>query len=307
MASKLLKQSIVGASIITIAANLVSRVIGFAREATVAGYFGTSILYDTFLIAFIIPEILSGVLYLALPTALIPSLKTKTSESIESDSESFYSGFVVFLVIFTLLSLSIIFLKNHLLHWLASGMPQEQHELAGRIIVVLSFVVLFRGMEAYFRSWLFEKKHFILPAFSGIFLNISILLALLLLYKDYSILSLAYGWLAGSIVLFLINGIFAVYIVGIRFTVSLWKPWVKTILISVIAVAAVQSMPLMYPLIDRYIVANYLGQGEISALRYALILMQIPTGIIIVSFNVATFPWISDLSSSAALEQQNKL
>ena len=50
-----------------------------------------------------------------------------------------------------------------------------------------------------------------------------------------------------------------------------------------------------------------LGTGFISALKYALVLHQLPIGIFIVAFNVAVFPWISDYSAAEKKEKLESL
>jgi putative peptidoglycan lipid II flippase len=65
-----------------------------------------------------------------------------------------------------------------------------------------------------------------------------------------------------------------------------------------LAVAAVESMSLVFPAIDRYLAVRYLGDGEIAALRYALFLAQVPPGMLVVTFSAAAFPWISDMANS---------
>lgn len=307
MTSRFLKQSLVAASVITIAANILSRVFGYFREAAIANYFGTTELLDTFILAFTVPEIMSTIICLALPTGVIPSLKRESQNRPAKDPGLFISGFIAFFILFAGLSGLIFYFRESIIRWLAPGLPIGLHMLGMEIIGIVSFVVLFRGLEAYFRSWLFEKKHFVIPATSNILLNITILGSLFMFYEKANIASLAYGWLFGSIVLFLFNGIFAAKIIGLRIGKFTPQPWVKAVFISVLSVVVVQSIPLIYLLIDRYLAARYLGAGQIAALRYAMILIQIPIGIIVVAFNIASFPWISDYSSPGHAEKLKKL
>ena len=305
--SRFIKQSLVTASVITISANVLSRVFGYFREAAIANYFGTTEILDTFILAFTVPEILSTIIYFALPTAVIPSLKSESQNRPTIDSGLFLSGFIAFFILFAGLSGLIFYFRESIICWLAPGLPIDQHMLGVKIIGIVSFVVLFRGMEAYFRSWLFEKKHFIIPATSNILLNITILGSLFMFYEGANIASLAYGWLFGSIALFLYNGIFATRMIGLHMVQFTTQRWVKAVFISVLSVAVVQSIPLVYSLIDRYLAARYLAAGQIAALRYAMLLIQIPIGIIVVAFNIASFPWISDYSSRGQAEKLKRL
>ena len=101
---KFLKQSLVQASIITIGATFFSRIVGFVREAIIAGYFGTEAIFDTFIIAITIPELISSISFVVLPTAILPALQ-KGAERIDTDeSDAFWTGLIIFLAFFSLLS-----------------------------------------------------------------------------------------------------------------------------------------------------------------------------------------------------------
>jgi putative peptidoglycan lipid II flippase len=295
---RFLKQSLVAASIITIAANLISRVFGYAREATIANYFGTGSALDIFLIAFTIPELVFSIGYSSIPTALIPALK-KVREKIElNDTSLYFTGFVIFALLFGSLALATFFLKGTIFRLLAPDFPDSQYAMGVKLLSIVAFCIFFSGMEVYFRSWQFEKKHFIIPTSSGIILNIVILVALVTLYGSQNINALALGWLFGSTTLFLYNGLSATRIVGWKGSITFNFSWASLLLKSVVFVIIIQSIPFFYIVVDRYLAANYLDAGHISALKFALVLYQLPIGIFIWAINVAAFPWISDYSSS---------
>jgi putative peptidoglycan lipid II flippase len=270
----------------------------------VAGYFGTSATLDTFIVAFTVPEIISFVVFAALPISLVPFLRRLENDRGQEVSGLFWGGAIAFGVTFAIISLLIYHLRGSILFWIAPTLDGVQSAQGDRIISILAWFVFFRGMESYFRGWLFARKHFLVPATSSIVINFIILAAIYLLYGKLNILSLAYGWLIGSAVLFLYNGSFACRIVR-----PVWQPgsglFAAVTLLRVTAVIAlIESIALVYPVVDRLFASRLLGEGQISALRYALFLIHIPTGIFVVAFSLATFPWISDLSVD---EEQQRL
>ncbi len=295
---KFLKQSLVAASVIAICAGLLSRIIGYAREAVIAGYFGTSLALDTFLIAFIFPELISTIAYSSLPTALIPALNKIRTKSKINDTSLYFTGFVLFALLFGLLMVATFIFKGPVFHLLASDFPDSRYSMGISLLSIVSFCIFFGGMETYFRGWLFGKKHFIIPTSSGIVFNIVILVTLVTLYKSQGIKALALGWLFGTVVLFLYNGFFATRIVGWHKPISVDFSWAGLLLKSVFIIIIIQLIPFLYIPIDRYLAASYLDAGYISALKYALVLQQLPIGIFVVAFNVAAFPWITDYSST---------
>jgi putative peptidoglycan lipid II flippase len=297
----------VTASVITIGANILSRLFGYVREAAIANYFGTREILDTFLLAFTVPELLAAVIFSVLPLALIPSVKQMSVYSGSEDRDLFWSGLSVFIIALAAISIMIYFARGQIFSWLVPGSSYDRLNEGKKLIAILSGLVFFRGIDAYFRSWLFEKKHFIIPAASAIILNAVILASIIIFYKKLGIRSLAYGWLASSAALCIYTGFFAFLLVRPAVRKSLSRRWIKILIGSTLIIAIVQSLPLFYPIIDRYLAAKYLGPGQIAALRYAFVLIQIPTGVFVVAFNITSFPWISDYSDSDHLVELRNL
>ncbi|UCC45426.1 MAG: oligosaccharide flippase family protein [Candidatus Zixiibacteriota bacterium] len=305
LASRLLKQSLVGASVVTISANLLGRFVGFAREATIAGYFGTSATFDTFVLAFTIPELLSFVIFAALPTAIIPWLANiRGTES--NEAATFRRGLLFFSVGFGLLSLAIFVFRGSLLSLLAPDQPESQRFLGERLFGILSWVVLFRGLEAYFRGWLHARKHFVVPAIAPIIMNLVVLASVLMLCGRLEIEALAIGWLAGSATLLLLNGYMSLRIITPAGPKTNSRSVIPLLGLAA-TVAAIELISFIYPAVDRYLATRFLGEGQIAALRYATFLCMLPTGIVVVAFSHASFPWISDLAESAEVDKLGQL
>lgn len=295
------------ASLITVGTNALGRVFGYLREAVVAGYFGTSSTFDTFILAFTVPELMTFIIFAALPPALIPLMRKDRSNPGGEQLRFFWEGLISFTLIFGVVAILIYLFRGDILSWLAPKLTVHQCVGGERLMAILSSFVFFRGVEAYFRSCLFDKKHFIVPATSPIIANLIILALIFQLYDKLNIEALAYGWLLASVALFLYNGFFAFLLVkpppfaGVR--LSALSPMLRV----TATVAAIECIALIYPVVDRYLAAKYLGEGQIAALRYATFLVHIPTGIFVASFSSASFPWISDLSAPEAAERLKKL
>jgi putative peptidoglycan lipid II flippase len=302
--SRLVKQSLLAGSVIMIGTNLFTRLFGFMREAVIADRFGTSATLDTFVLAFTIPELLSFIIFAAVPSALIPIRNRLIRENEAAESTLFWNGTLAYTAVLGLISILLFFSRAQILHWLAPTLgPVEQAE-GVMLSTILVWFFFFRGLEAYFRGWLFARKHFIVPATSAMIINIVVLAAIFLLYGRYDIASLAWGWLLGSIVIFLYNGVFALIVIKPRWTFHINSELIKGLLKATAFVAIVESIALVYPVVDRWLAARYLGEGQISALRYAIFLIHIPTGIFVVTFASTSFPWIADLTGG---EQRERL
>lgn len=304
MTSKLVKQSLAAASIVTITVGLGGRIIGFVREATIASYYGTSATFDTFILAFTIPELVAFVLFASVPTAIIPWLSRK-DHPVEPDTNgTFIRGAVLFAVIFSGVALLIWLLRDPLLTWLAPTLSPENRLLGNRLILVLSWYVMFRGMEAYFRGWLHYRKQFIVPAVSPVLLNLTILGAIIFLSGRFDIIALAYGFLGGSILLCLFNAVAALKLIGPEKSASQTSRKLGGLTIAIGSIAIIELISLAYPTVDRYLASRYLGEGQIAALRYASNLVMLAPGILVVTFSTASYPWLSELGQASC---QNRL
>jgi len=307
LTSRFLKQSLFTASIVTIAAGILSRPFGYLREAVIADLFGTSSVLETFILAFTVPELIAAVVYAAVPTALIPALQGSDKWPSGRETRLFWRGLGLLGAILGLLSLVIFLLRSQILTWLAPTLDAEATLLGRQLLGIVSLVVLFRGLEAYFRGWLHKYKHFLGLALSPFVLNAVLLGFMLLLHDRLSIGALAYGWLTGTAMLFIYSGFLVWRVVGPgRFdrqqSVSL-SPLMRLML----SVAIVEVISFVYPAVDRAIAARCLSEGQIAALRYSFYLVQLPPGVLVVAFSLASFPWITDLSVPSELERLRKL
>lgn len=306
MTARLVKQTLVTATLITVGGNVLGRVFGFAREAVLAKYFGTSAVLDTFILAFTLPELVALILFTALPVALIP-IVSKRTYNITDDSRLFWSGLILFVGCFAVLSAAIYLLRGHILAWLAPGLGQEHAVLGQRLLAILAPYVLFRGLEAYFRSWCFARKHFVAPALSSVIINTVVIASIFLWYDQLHVETLAYGWLAGSAILLVYNAIFAFRLVRPTMRPTFESPWIRRLLGTLGAIALLECFSMVYTVVDRYLASQWLGPGPISALRYASTLISIPGGVLVAAFNIASFPWIADMISCGDSERLKKM
>jgi len=294
--ARLAKQTLVAAALVTVAGNVLGRLFGYFREAVIANYFGTSAILDLFLIAAIIPEILTFVIFAALPTSVIRTSSGQGEASAEA--ALFWKGLYACAASVGVIAAVLYATRFFLINWIAPELNPESAVTAASLLALLAPFVFFRSLEAYFRAWLFQRKHFIAPSLSPFVLDGIVIVWIWLGYDTLSIQALAYGWLASSIVLFLIHA------AAVGIIVKPGRPGQATdgnigpLVKMTLGVMAVEAMSLLYPAIDRFLAVRYLGEGEIAALRYALFLSQVPPGMLVVTFAAAAFPWISDMATS---------
>lgn len=302
MTSRLAKQTLFSASLITVAVGILSRPFGYLREAVIADFFGTSAALETFVLAFTIPELVAAIVFAAVPTALIPALQGSETWPSGSAARLFWRGLGILTAVLAALSLAVYLLRSEILGWLAPTLDHDAHALGCRILGIVAAVILFRGLEAYFRGWLHKQKHFLGPALSPFILNAVLLASIILLHDSFNITALAVGWLIGTALLFVYNGLVVWRVVAPETSFGDSKsqsPFFKLI----VSVAILEMISFAYPAVDRAIASRILGEGQIAALRYSFYLTQLPPGLLVVTFSLASFPWITDLSVPSARDR----
>jgi len=281
--------------------------LGFSREIAIAAYLGTSAILEVFIIAFTVPEIIGLMLLNSMAVAVIPYLDSSDFKDRERESIIFWGGLFKFGTVFLIISSSVFLLRQKILLWLAPELSQEHFEIGSRLLAFLSPYILFRGLESFFRSICFSRKHFLAPALSSTLINGIVVGSLVLFSSSIAVDALAWGWLIGSCVLMLYNGVIAYKLVSPVFSFRLNIDKNANLLRALMAVAALESASMLYPLIDRFLAAHVLGTGPIAALRYAYNLIIIPSGILVVAFNVASFPWIAQLVKNNQYDELKRL
>jgi len=302
-----IKQSLIGASIITFAANVLSAFLGYFREAATANYFGTGSILDVFILAFTIPEIFTSIIIAVLPTALIPALNKYNNGKTYDESELFWCGLLYVALFLAIITILVNVFRGNILLLLASNISHDDFALGKKLSSIVSFFIFFRGLEFYFRGWLFEKKHFLVPVSSNIVLSLFVLSSLMLFYEKLGIEALAYGWLLGSILMLALNAIMALIVVKPRLNIKLNNTWLRLLFRSLVIISVIETISMVYPFIDRYLASRYLETGVISALRYAMVLIILPNRLFAIAYSTASFPWISDLSQNNEIDKLKKM
>lgn len=286
-------RQIAKAAALVMALFIVSRVLGLAREMVIGAVFGTSAEYDAYLAAVRIPDILFTLIAGgALGSAFIP---TFTGYFARQDSTGGWrlASAVINLLLVTLTTAA-------LLAWLlapvlvavilAPGFAPDQRALTVSLLRVMLAAPLFFGVSGVVMGILNARQHFLLPALAPSMLNLALIAAAWLLSPRMSVRALALGYVAGAI-LHLGVQVPGLFLVGARYrpVLTLRDPGVREVLRlmapRVLGLAAVQVNFLVNTNI-----ASRLGEGAVSALNYAWLLMLLPQGVFAQAVGTAAFP-----------------
>lgn len=306
------------AGIVSVAV-MFSRVLGLVRETVFARFFGAGFLYDAFVVAFKVPNILRDLFAEgALSAAFV---KVFTDYQIrKSEIEAWRLASLVFnvlAVVMSVITIIGILIAPVVVPFLARGFPPEKAALAITLTQIMFPFILLVALAALAMGVLNTKGRFAIPASASTAFNIaSILFGLGLAYllsgggwesaagknvipseaAQWAITGMAFGTLIGGAAQLLIQ-VPSLLKVGFRFSplLSFTDPGVKRVMRlmgpAIIGTSAVQ----VKVLVDLIVVSGI--EGGNSWLSYAFRLMQFPIGVFGVAIGTAAIPTLSRLAS----------
>ncbi len=258
---------------------LVSRVLGFLRDAGIAYYFGASHVSDAFFVAFRIPNSFRRLLGEGGFNAVFVPLYTR---AVEEGREKEFLGkvFLFYLLVNSIITFLGVLLSKYIVLLLAPGLRgTETFHLAVFMARFLFLYLLLIGLGAFFMGVLNVKGRFFVPAVSQGVFNAVFLTVLILLSDRYGHIALIAGVLAGGILQV------SVYLPSLVREGVYLKPVlrfdeeVKVLVRRLLPALGGFGVNQLSLFIDT-ILASFLRTGAISYLYYANRLYQLPFGIV---------------------------
>jgi putative peptidoglycan lipid II flippase len=283
-------------------ATLLSRVVGYLREAYVAGAFGAGPVTDAYVAAFTLPDFL---LYLlaggAISITFISLFTRYIAEGREQEAQKAFNSIIsvmatVFVVV---IALGEIFTPQ-IIGFYFKGPEKELCIHLTRILLPQPLFFLVGGVVS---AVLQTRRQFLIPAFAPIIYTGSIILGGVLFSRQFGIASLAYGAVIGSMVgPFLLNAIGAKR-AGMGFSFSFspshpaFREWLRLSVPLMLGVSVVAA--------DEWILRYFASHslGDVSRLNYAKRLFQVPIGVLGQAVGVASLPFFARLFSEKRVEE----
>jgi putative peptidoglycan lipid II flippase len=292
---------------------LVSRVLGFVRDALIARLFGAGLATDAFFVAFRIPNLLRRLFAEgAFSQAFVPVLAEYKNRRGEEETRLLVDRVATVLALtLTLVAALGIAGAAYVVYISAPGFQSDPAKFALTVsmlritfpyIIFISLVALASGV---LNTW----SRFAVPAFTPTLLNVSFIVAALFLapYFDPPVLVLAWAVFAGGI-LQLAFQIPALMRIGMlpRPRMGWSDPGVKRILYlmgpAVFGVSVGQISLLL-----NTIFASFLQTGSVSWLYYADRLMEFPSGLLGVALGTILLPSLSKLHADRRHDEYSAL
>ena len=279
---------------------MLTKLVALVREPLIARAFGTSAQLDAYYAAFNLPDLLFTLIAGgALASVFIPIYASALKQRGHVEAERVASA-VINLVVLVTAGLAII------IAWFAPGLvscclargfnPAQQALTADLMRLILISTVVF-SLAGVLMGMLNARQHFLAPAFAPALYNLGIIGGAVLLAPRFGVYGLAYGVVIGSL-LHLGLHILPLLRFGVRYrpVLLLNDPLIAqlTRLMGprVLALGVVKINTLVGTNL-----ASGLGEGSVSALNLAWVVMQIPETIIATAIATAVFPTLSQYAA----------
>jgi putative peptidoglycan lipid II flippase len=299
------QHSAFSATLLLMSAVMLSRVIGYVREAYIAYAFGAGPATDAYVAGFTIPDWLNYLVAGGTASITFVSIYTRfLAEKKEAEAQKTFS--VIISVMTAVLAAGILLAEvftPQISRQLFPKFSPEQMQLCVHLTRILLPAQLFFYVGGVVSAVLLSRRLFLFPAFGPLLYNAAIILGGVLLSRRLGIASLAYGAVAGSFLgPFLINAIGAArvgtgYSVSFDIRNSAFREWVRLSIPLMLGVSLVTA--------DDWILRYFASGavGDITRLNYAKRLFAVPIAVLGQATSQASLPFFAKLFGEKRLRE----
>jgi len=294
-------KKIAGAAAIVSAITMISRILGYIRDAISAALFGVGIFSDAYFVALRIPNLLRDLLAEgALSSAFVPVFTDYIENKDNKEVWRLANNVLTVLsIILTLIVIFGIIIAPLVVMVIAPGFSKdpEKFALTVKLTRVLFPFIMLVSIAAIFLGILNSFKKFSIPAFAPVVLNIGWIFFGLFVCPKMTENTQIYGWAAGAIagaLMQIILQFIPAFKLGFkwRFIIDLKEAGLRRIGKLMVPATLGQSIT-QISLVINTMIASFLTAGSVTYLYYGNRLMQLPLGVFGVAIATVSFPFIS--------------
>jgi len=293
------------ATLLLISAVMLSRVIGYARDAYIAWAYGAGGSTDAYVAAFTLPDFLNYIVAGGAASITFISIYTRfLAEKREADAQKTFSIIItVMTAVLIVGTIATEIFAPQFVRWFVKGFSPDKIELCVHLTRILLPAQIFFYVGGVVSAVLLSHRLFLFPAFGPLIYNVFIILGGVLGGRHFGIAALAYGALAGSVA-----GPFLASVIGAARIGTGYKPsfdvmnpafreWVKLSVPLMLGVSLVTA--------DDWILRHYAasGVGDITRLTFAKRLFAVPIAVLGQATGQASLPFFARLFNEKKLKE----
>ena len=291
------QHSAFSATLLLMTAIMMSRVIGYIREAYIAYAFGAGAQTDAYVAAFTLPDWLNYIVAGGTASITFVSIYTRfLAQKREEEARKTFSIIITVMTTVLLIGTCVAeIFTPQFERWMFHGFTPQQLQLCVHLTRILLPAQIFFYVGGVISAVLLSHRLFLFPAFGPLIYNVFIILGGMVMGKHLGIASLAYGALLGSFVgPFLVNAIGAARVgTGYRPSFDVRNPsfreWVRLSIPLMVGVSLITADDWIL----RYFASS--GVGDIARLNYAKRLFAVPIAVLGQATGQASLPFFARL------------
>ncbi len=293
------------ATLLLISAVMLSRVIGYARDAYIAWAYGAGGSTDAYVAAFTLPDFLNYIVAGGAASITFISIYTRfLAEKRDDDAQKTFS--IIITVMTTVLIAGTILTEiftPQFVRWFVKGFSPDKIELCVHLTRILLPAQIFFYVGGVVSAVLLSHRLFLFPAFGPLIYNAFIILGGVVGGRHFGIASLAYGALIGSFAGPFLASVIGAARIGTGYRPSFdvtnpaFREWVKLSIPLMLGVSLVAA--------DDWILRHYAsnGVGDITRLTFAKRLFAVPIAVLGQATGQASLPFFARLFNEKKLKE----
>lgn len=297
-------KTIAGAALLLAFLALLSRVVGFFRNAALSSQFGAGESLDIYFAAFRIPDFIFAIIVVgALSAGFIPALAESFKKSSEEAWRLASDVLNIIVVAAGLISVCFIIFAPQIVPLVVPGFSGEKLEAAIFLSRIMFLQPVLLAISSVFTGILQARSHFFATALAPIFYNIGIIVGIFFFVPYLGLVGLAWGVVLGAALHVLIQAP-AIYYSGFRykFLIDFSSSKIRQIG-SMMVPRTLGLIIIQLNLFLMTILASRMSEGSLAIFNFANDLQNFPIGIIALSFAVASFPSLAVFAASNNKEE----
>jgi len=293
------------ATLLLMSAVMLSRVIGYAREAYIAFAFGAGSQTDAYVAAFTLPDFLNYIVAGGAASITFISIYTRfLAEKRDADAQKTFSIIITVMTAVMIVGTIVTeIFAPQFVRWFVKDFKPDQIELCVHLTRILLPAQIFFYVGGVVSAVLLSHRLFLLPAFGPLIYNVFIIVGGVLGGRHFGIASLAYGALIGSIAGPFLASVIGAARIGTGYKMSFdisnpaFREWVKLSVPLMLGVSLVTA--------DDWILRHYASsvEGGISLLNYAKRLLAVPIAVLGQATGQASLPFFARLFNEKKLKE----
>ncbi len=293
------------ATLLLITAVMLSRVIGYARDAYIAWAYGAGGATDAYVAAFTLPDFLNYIVAGGAASITFISIYTRfLAEKRDADAQKTLSITITVMTAVMIVGTIVAeIFAPQFVRWFVKGFTPDKIALCTHLTRILLPAQIFFYVGGVVSAVLLSHRLFLLPAFGPILYNIFIILGGVIGGRRFGIQSLAYGALIGSVAGPFLASVIGAARIGTGYRPSFdvsnvaFREWVRLSIPLMLGVSLVTA--------DDWILRHYAasGVGDITRLTFAKRLFAVPIAVLGQATGQASLPFFARLFNEKKLDE----